>query len=124
MSTTLILSSHKALAVANTGGDDYDELVLRHSLSRKSRLIGVSPVDELVPLNLLSRGQCAQIEHLFGQVDQVHRLEELGLRAGVSIEMLQPGTPCIVRVADQKLCFRDAQLFNVMVRPEVAGCRE
>ena len=81
-------------------------------------------MDELVPLSLLARGQCALIEQLVGQLDQVHRLEELGLRAGVPIEMLQPGTPCIVRVADQKLCVRDADLFNVIVRPEVASCQE
>ncbi|MCA9119083.1 MAG: FeoA domain-containing protein [Planctomycetaceae bacterium] len=78
-------------------------------------------MDELVPLNLLSRGQCAQIEQLVGQADQVHRLEELGLRAGVAVEMLQPGTPCIVRVADQKLCFRDTDVFNVIVRPELVS---
>jgi len=81
-------------------------------------------VDELLPLNLLVRGQCALIEQLVGQREQVHRLEELGLRAGVPIEMLQPGTPCIVRVADQKLCFRNADLFNVIVRPGVASCQE
>ena len=80
-------------------------------------------MNELVPLNLLARGECALIEQLVGQADQVHRLEELGLRAGVSIEMLEPGTPCIVRVADQKLCFRDSDLFNVIVRPAVAVCR-
>ena len=79
-------------------------------------------MDDLVPLNLLTRGQSALIEQLVGQAEQVHRLEELGLRAGVSIEMLEPGTPCIVRVADQKLCFRDAELFNVIVRPGVASC--
>ena len=81
-------------------------------------------MDELVPLNLLSRGQFALIEQLVGQMEQVHRLEEIGLRAGVSIEMLEPGAPCIVRVADQKLCFRDADLFNVIVRPEVTSCQE
>ena len=81
-------------------------------------------MDELVPLNMLARGQSALIESLVGHLDEVHRLEELGLRTGVAIQMLQPGTPCIVRVADQKLCFRDADLFNVIVRPEVASCRE
>jgi ferrous iron transport protein A len=81
-------------------------------------------VDELLPLNLLARGQCASIAQLVGQSEQVHRLEELGLRTGVQIEMLQPGTPCIVRVADQKLCFRNADLFSVIVRPEAASCRE
>ena len=81
-------------------------------------------MNELVPLNLLTRGQCALIEQLVGQSEQVHRLEELGLRAGVAIEMVEPGTPCIVRVADQKFCFRDADLFNVIVRPEAASCHD
>ena len=79
-------------------------------------------MDELLPLNLMVRGQHALIEQLVGRADHVHRLEELGLRAGVSVEMLQPGIPCIVRVADQKLCFRDADLLNVIVRPAVAIC--
>ncbi|MDA1050885.1 MAG: FeoA family protein [Planctomycetota bacterium] len=78
-------------------------------------------MEELLPLNLLVRGQHALIEHLVGQSEQVHRLEELGLRAGVPVEMLEPGIPCIVRIADQKLCFRDADLFSVMVRPGVAS---
>ena len=81
-------------------------------------------MDELVPLNMLARGQFALIEQLVGHLDQVHRLEELGLRTGVAVEMLQPGTPCIVRLADQKLCFRDADLLNVLVRPAVASYRE
>lgn len=78
-------------------------------------------MDELLPLNLLSRGQCALVEQLVGDSDQVHRLKELGLRAGTPVEMLQPGTPCIVRIADQTLCFRDADLFNVIVRPGVVS---
>jgi ferrous iron transport protein A len=78
-------------------------------------------MDDLLPLNLLQRGQLAFVEQLVGHADQVHRLEELGIRAGVAIEMLEPGTPCIVRVADQKLCFRDADLFNVIVRSGVAS---
>lgn len=81
-------------------------------------------MDELLPLNLLTRGQCALVEQLVGQAEHVHRLEELGLRAGTMVEMLQPGIPCIVRVADQKLCFRDADLFNVIVRPGLAVCQE
>ncbi|HUG71651.1 MAG TPA: FeoA family protein [Pirellulaceae bacterium] len=79
---------------------------------------------ELVPLNMLLRGQCALIEQLVGQAELVHRLEELGLRVGIPIEMLQPGSPCIVRVADQKLCFRDADLFSVIVRPGVTSCHK
>ena len=76
-------------------------------------------MDELLPLNLMNRGDSALIEEVLGDCDQVHRLEELGLRTGVAVEMLEPGVPCIVRIGDQKLCFRSADLFNVIVRPGV-----
>lgn len=74
---------------------------------------------ELIPLRYLDSGQSAQIGQLIGHVDQVHRLEELGLRSGTSIEMLQPGSPCIIRVSGSKLCFRDCDSLNVLVRPGV-----
>ena len=51
---------------------------------------------DLIPLHLLSRGEFAEIGQLVGESEEVHRLEELGLRSGVMIEMLQPGIPCIV----------------------------
>ena len=75
-------------------------------------------MEELLPLHLLERGQAARIEELVGQDDDlVHRLQELGLRIGVAIEMIQPGSPCIVRVDQRKLCFRDADVFRILVRP-------
>lgn len=74
-------------------------------------------VPEPIPLHLLASGQAALIDGVFGQPEQVHRLQELGLRAGVEIEMVQAGSPCIIRVAGSKLCFRDCDLLNVLVRP-------
>jgi Fe2+ transport system protein FeoA len=71
-----------------------------------------------IPLHLLNRGELAEIDQLVGQVDDVHRLQELGLRNGVCIEMLQPGRPCVIRVgADQKLCYRQTDASVIMVRP-------
>lgn len=61
-------------------------------------------------------GQKGRIDQVLGDVDQVHRLRELGLRDGVEIEMLQPGSPCIVRLAGHKLCFRGNEATNVLVR--------
>jgi ferrous iron transport protein A len=74
-------------------------------------------MNELIPLNLLQAGNTAAIEQLLGRPEQVHRLEELGLRGGAQIEMLQPGSPCIIRLAGQKLCFRADDLLRVLVRP-------
>jgi ferrous iron transport protein A len=71
---------------------------------------------QIVPLQLLVPGQAAEVEEVVGDAEQVHRLEELGVRPGAAIEMLQPGSPCIIRLAGSKLCFRETDLLNVLVR--------
>lgn len=70
----------------------------------------------MIPVHLLRCGQVAEIGELTGVPDQVHRLEELGLRRGVVVEMVQPGSPCILRLANQKLCFRESDAMGVLVR--------
>lgn len=74
-----------------------------------------------IPLMMLNAGQSARIDQLLGLPEQVHRLEELGLRAGAAVEMLQPGAPCIVRLAGHRLCFRADELTQVLVRVEDAS---
>ncbi len=76
----------------------------------------MSNAHELIPLNLLQAGQSAHVDQVLGQPDQVHRLQELGLRDGASIEMVQSGSPCIIRLAGQKLCFRADEMLHVLVR--------
>jgi Fe2+ transport system protein FeoA len=73
-------------------------------------------VSNVIPLHFLSRGEVAEIDQLVGRVDEVHRLEELGLRSGVVVEMLQPGTPCIVGLAGHRLCFRQNDAVGILVR--------
>jgi len=76
-------------------------------------------VHELIPLNLLRAGEMAHVGQVTGRPEQVHRLEELGLRGGEQIEMLQAGTPCIIRLGGQRqLCFRADDLLRVLVRPK------
>jgi ferrous iron transport protein A len=75
---------------------------------------------DLIPLNLLPVGQRALIDQVIGLPEQVHRLEEMGLRGGVSIEMVQSGSPCIVRLDGHKLCFRADELLSVLVRQGAA----
>jgi Fe2+ transport system protein FeoA len=75
-----------------------------------------TPAEELIPLRLLARGQSAEIGELIGQPDQVQRLRELGLRSGAQIEMVQPGSPCIVRLEAQRICFRESDLIGILVR--------
>ncbi len=69
-----------------------------------------------IPLSLLAPGQCAEVDQVTGHPDHVHRLEELGLRSGAAIEIVQRGSPCIIRLSGQKLCLRADELFNVLVR--------
>lgn len=71
---------------------------------------------QVVPLQFLAPGQQAAVDEVVGEPEQVHRLEELGLRPGTQIEMLQAGSPCIIRLAGSKLCFRETDLLNVLVR--------
>lgn len=73
--------------------------------------------DDVIPLHMLPAGQLAQVDQLFGDADMVHRLEEMGLRSGTTIEMVQSGLPCIIRLAGHKLCFRNSEACNVLVRP-------
>ena len=75
---------------------------------------------DLIPLAQLHVGARAAVDCVLGRPDDVHRLEELGLRAGTAVEMVQPGTPCIIRLSGNKLCIRADDLLSVLVRPESA----
>jgi len=78
-------------------------------------------VHDLIPLSQLRAGQSARVGQLMGAPDEVHRLEELGLREGESVEMVQSGSPCIVQLSGSRLCFRHTDLFNILVQPGVAS---
>lgn len=71
---------------------------------------------EQVPLAMMRAGQRARVGAVFGCRDLVHRLHEMGLRGGVEIQMIRPGSPCIIRLDGQKLCFRADETANVLVR--------
>ncbi len=75
----------------------------------------------LLPLQLLPSGKHARIDQLVGHDDEVHRLQELGMRVGTHVEMIQTGSPCIVRLDGARLAFRDNEGFRVLVRLGDAG---
>jgi len=70
-----------------------------------------------IPITQLRRGEVAEIAQILGRPEQVRRLEELGLRGGVRLEIVRGGSPCIVRVGGTKLCFRHDELLRVLVTP-------
>lgn len=74
---------------------------------------------QLVPLQFLMRGQLGAIEQVLGPQEQVHRLHEMGLRCGAEVEMLQTGSPCIIRLAGHRLCLRTDEGMHVLVNIKV-----
>jgi Fe2+ transport system protein FeoA len=76
-------------------------------------------VEDLVPINVLRPGEIAEIGAILGKPEDVHRLEEMGLRGGTSVEMISSGAPCVIRLGAQKLCFRADELLSIMVRPGI-----
>jgi Fe2+ transport system protein FeoA len=78
---------------------------------------GPAALPAAVPLHLLEPGQKARISRILGSPDDVHRLREFGLCDGVQVEMFRPGTPCILRVAGNKVCLRAGELLQVLVLP-------
>jgi ferrous iron transport protein A len=71
---------------------------------------------DLIPLIHLASGTSAEVGQLVGHPHDVHRLEELGLRSGAKIEMVRSGSPCIIRLAESKFCFRPSEAMGVLVR--------
>jgi Fe2+ transport system protein FeoA len=81
----------------------------------------MKPPFDLLPLHLLPAGCSARVAELVGNLDQVHRLEEMGLRRGAVVKMLQPGTPCVVHLEGSRLCFRHSEVVGVLVTQEEAA---
>jgi len=72
---------------------------------------------KIIPLYQLPAGQAAFIRSIQGDPDHIHRLEEIGLRGGMRIEMFRSGNPCIVRLACNKICLRADDMLNILVEP-------
>lgn len=81
----------------------------------------MSTVSHLIPLKQLPNGHTGQVGQLMGRTAQVQRLQELGFRDGVEVEMVQSGSPCVIRLGSKKLGFREAEMLRVMVWPEARG---
>lgn len=71
---------------------------------------------DLIPLNQLQRGSRAQVAEVLGSIEQVQRMREIGVSQGAELEMVQPGSPCIVRFGSSKLCIRADDTLGVLVR--------
>ena len=74
----------------------------------------------LMPLDMLRAGEVAEVEEVSGQAGSVCRLAELGLRQGCRVQVVQPGSPCLLDLLDTggcKLCLRPGECSQILVRP-------
>ncbi len=78
-------------------------------------------MNDSIPLQCLEVGTSGAVTAVVGNGDLVHRLDEIGLRQGAEVQMVQSGRPCIVRVNGQRLCLRADELLRVLVRPGVVA---
>lgn len=76
---------------------------------------------DLLPLGCLTAGSAGEIAEIVGRADLVQRLREMGLASGVRVEVVQGGSPCIIRVNGHRLCFRDCESMGVLVRTVAAA---
>jgi Fe2+ transport system protein FeoA len=73
----------------------------------------------LLPLDMLRAGEWAEVADVTGDPAWVGRLAELGLRQGSRLCVLQPGSPCLLQVADCRLCLRGSECSQILVQPVV-----
>lgn len=78
---------------------------------------------DIIPLSHLAAGVRGEIDQLVGQPHEIHRLQELGLHAGAKVEVVRGGSPCIIRLAAAKLCFRPSEAMGVLVRIDGVSLR-
>ena len=63
----------------------------------------------LFPLEGLRSGAWAEVAEVGGEPAWVARLAELGIRAGSRLQVLQPGSPCLLRIGTARLSLRADQ---------------
>ena len=72
---------------------------------------------DAIPLELLQRGEQADVTEVHGEPGWVGRMAELGIRAGCRLRMLQPGAPCVLLVGESRFTVRGDSVFQILVRP-------
>ena len=74
----------------------------------------------ILPLEMLGHGECAVVEDVQGEASWIGRMAELGVRNGCLLQVLQPGSPCMLQVDGCRLCLRGDDIMRILVRPVLA----
>lgn len=70
-----------------------------------------------VPVEFLAPNADAVVVEMSGDQQNVHRLEELGIRCGCKLRMLSPGEPCMLAIEGKKMCLRLGKTADILVQP-------
>src|SRR5262249_61884427 len=90
---------------------------LNNAQSSCLREVSIVACDQLLPLELLNGGDWAEVAEVTGEPSWVGRLAELGVRAGCRLQVLQPGSPCLLQVGGSRLRLRADWVLQILVRP-------
>jgi Fe2+ transport system protein FeoA len=71
----------------------------------------------LLPLDMLKAGEMAEIAVVSGDASWVGRMAAMGVREGCQLEVLQPGSTCLLKISNCKLCIRHCDESQILVRP-------
>ena len=75
-------------------------------------------MSQIVPLELLRAGEEGRVLDVEGERGLVVRLAEMGLREGIAVRMVRPGSPCIVAIDNHRMSFRCDEAAVVLVELE------
>jgi ferrous iron transport protein A len=78
--------------------------------------------DNILPIEFLAPGAWADVTEVNGEPAWVCRMAELGVRSGCRLQVIRPGTPCLLNVGGCRLCLRTESCMQVLVRPVAAAC--
>ena len=73
--------------------------------------------NDLLPVEALCSGDWADVAEVQGETSWIHRMAELGIRAGSRLQVLQPGSPCLLQVGGSRLSLRPEFAMQILVRP-------
>lgn len=71
----------------------------------------------VLPLELLRSGEWGEIQDVSGDPAWVGRMAELGLRSGCTVQVVQPGSPCLLQVGGCRMSLRGQCDCQILVRP-------
>jgi ferrous iron transport protein A len=70
----------------------------------------------LLPLEYIPAGEWAEVENVTGEPLWVNRMAELGLRAGIRLQVVRQGSPCLLQIGCSRLSLRNHASAQIWVR--------